>query len=469
MNIKKIILIVVFAVLLRLVGINQSLWLDEGAQVMMSSNPVVYQLVGRSDDFHPPLFYVLIHFWMKINSAEWFLRIPSLVFAVATIIFVYRWVLKVFGEKTATIASLFLCISPFLIYYSQEVRMYTLLALLATLSMIFLWENSWLGYIAVTSAMLFTHYAGFIVLATQVIWFIFNDKKRIGVFIENCAIVLLLFIFWVPQFLKQLEAGKTLITVLPAWTSLASLSVIKAIPVLLFKFSLGRITVDNKVIYSLIVLGIIAFLLLLLRKYTRKLDKIRIYLLFWFTVPVVLTLLVSFFSPMFQPFRLIYAIIPFYLFMAVAVNDFTNEKIRKGLIFIVVSVSLSGLIMYDTNPKFQREDWRRATNFVEFKDPAKSVVLFEFSSPPASYSWYTKNRVGAYGVIPGLVANQDLVSKQIVKAVSGKEDVYLFQYLQPLVDPEKIVEKWLVNNGYFLNQTYDFTGVGFVYNYKYHK
>jgi hypothetical protein len=43
--------------------------------------------------------------------------------------------------------------------------------------------------------------------------------------------------------------------------------------------------------------------------------------------------------------------------------------------------------------------------------------------------------------------------------------IYLFQYLQPLSDPDNNVKKWLSDNNFQLVDTQDFPGVGFVYNY----
>ena len=73
-------LILVLALSLRLVNLSQSFWLDEASQAMMSQKTISNIWYQRSGDFHPPLFYVLAHYWMQINKSESFLRLFCLIF-----------------------------------------------------------------------------------------------------------------------------------------------------------------------------------------------------------------------------------------------------------------------------------------------------------------------------------------------------------------------------------------------------
>lgn len=138
----KIILLLLLAFILRLINLNQSFWLDEGAQMVMSQKPVLFQWIGRINDFHPPLYYLLMHFWLKLGRSEWFLRLPAVLSGVATVYFIYLIARKIINEKVAVLSALFLTFAPFQIYYSQEARMYSLFALLTTASMLFLWKKS---------------------------------------------------------------------------------------------------------------------------------------------------------------------------------------------------------------------------------------------------------------------------------------------------------------------------------------
>ena len=81
-------LILLVALVLRLVSLNQSLWLDEATSAL-----VVRMSVGDMfarflpGDFHPPLYYLILKFWVSIfGNSEISLRMPSVIFGVITIL-----------------------------------------------------------------------------------------------------------------------------------------------------------------------------------------------------------------------------------------------------------------------------------------------------------------------------------------------------------------------------------------------
>lgn len=461
----QLIFILILALFLRLVNLNQSFWLDEGAQMVMSSQSLAFQWFGRSADFHPPLFYLLIHFWMKFGSVEWFLRFPSIIFGLGTVYLGYLFGKKLFGEKIGFLTGLFLAIAPFHIYYSQEARMYSLLAFLVTASMYFLWNKNWFGYLVTMVAMFYTHYASFAVIFTQFLWLMVWQRESLKSWLVSFLAAILFFLPWLPHFLKQLNAGGNLIEILPAWKNLATLSPLKSIPLLFFKFSLGRVNFENKVLYFLIILIIFLFIGFLFWLVSRKINTEKIFVLNWFLTPILAIWLISFITPMFQPFRLLFTIIPFYMLLAVGIREIKDRFDQKLAVVLVFLISLGGLGMYYFNPKFQREDWRRAVQLIESQNSGNSVALFEFSAPFAPYQWYSQGKITSFGALPGLKATPEIVEQEMEKATSGKDQIFLFQYLQELTDPQKQVEKWLISRNYQQSKVYDFSGVGFVYNY----
>src|SRR5450432_4095772 len=66
----------VLALSLRIASLTTSLWLDEGFSVASAR-----RLQGF--DALRPLYFLFLRWWMKLGTgAEWFLRLPSLVFGV---------------------------------------------------------------------------------------------------------------------------------------------------------------------------------------------------------------------------------------------------------------------------------------------------------------------------------------------------------------------------------------------------
>src|SRR3989344_8853773 len=115
-------LITFFAFILRLIGSNQSFWLDEGASISIAQLPLANILSAAGSDFHPPLFYLLLHFWLPLaDKSEWLIRLPNIVLGSLTIPAFY-FLLKAFFSKDKNnlplIASFLFAINPLHIYYS---------------------------------------------------------------------------------------------------------------------------------------------------------------------------------------------------------------------------------------------------------------------------------------------------------------------------------------------------------------
>jgi hypothetical protein len=108
---------------------TKGLWLDETFSVWMANQSVanMLQWVVRIDQ-HPPLYYLLLHYWIALNGdTAYYVRLLSALFGAATIPFIYLTGKRMAGAMVGLAAAVFLTFSLFNIYYSQETRMYTLL------------------------------------------------------------------------------------------------------------------------------------------------------------------------------------------------------------------------------------------------------------------------------------------------------------------------------------------------------
>jgi len=108
---------------------NKGLWLDETFSVWMSNHSLVdmLQWIARID-YHPPLYYLLLHYWMELNGdTAYSVRQLSVLFGAATIPIIYLIGKRMSGVVMGLAAAVILTFSPFNIRYAQETRMYTLL------------------------------------------------------------------------------------------------------------------------------------------------------------------------------------------------------------------------------------------------------------------------------------------------------------------------------------------------------
>lgn len=127
--------LVVISALLRFHNLGgESLWFDEVASWMQAKDGLADLIQRTAEDNYPPLHNLVLFVVIKLfGDSEWTLRLPSAIFSVANIGVVYWLGTMTIGRTAGLIGALMLALSPFDIAYSQEARMYSLLALAATL------------------------------------------------------------------------------------------------------------------------------------------------------------------------------------------------------------------------------------------------------------------------------------------------------------------------------------------------
>ena len=116
-----------------LVFLTQSLWRDEAFSVLLAKKSLFQLLYLTAADFNPPLYYLLLKFWIFIfGSSEIIVRSLSLIFySLSIYLFVHILEsLKIKGKALPTIAFSTL---PIVFYYAFEARMYSMLLFLTLL------------------------------------------------------------------------------------------------------------------------------------------------------------------------------------------------------------------------------------------------------------------------------------------------------------------------------------------------
>jgi hypothetical protein len=108
---------------------NRDLWIDEAGTYLVAARSFLTTLTLPTE-FHsqPPLYYVVLHFLIKINSSEWFLRGFSWLTVLAMLLYIlYR--LEELNLISRLFFALFFLFSGFTHYLAQELRPYSLSAL----------------------------------------------------------------------------------------------------------------------------------------------------------------------------------------------------------------------------------------------------------------------------------------------------------------------------------------------------
>lgn len=128
--------ILALGALLRVAQLDfQPLWWDEGYSVFFATRDFGTMLARTAIDIHPPLYYAFLQAWLGLlGAAAATMRVLSVLFGVAAIPLLYLVAQKLFDRRVGLVAAFLLALSPLAIYYSQELRMYGLVALLALAS-----------------------------------------------------------------------------------------------------------------------------------------------------------------------------------------------------------------------------------------------------------------------------------------------------------------------------------------------
>lgn len=194
-----------------------NLWRDEAFSFVMANQGVVDIIRTTAIDFNPPLYYIILHYWMLLfGTSEIALRSLSLIFFGGTLFLLFEIMHNVFkiSYKRCLLYLAFIAVNPFLLFYAFEARMYSMIVFLITLSYYAFWTKKRKLYIAAITLALYTHYFSVFILTFQAIeygilnfrsifswqYFVFL-KKRIRMFDKTTWKEISVFIFPVLIFL----------------------------------------------------------------------------------------------------------------------------------------------------------------------------------------------------------------------------------------------------------------------------
>src|SRR5579862_1591337 len=125
-------LMVVLAAALRLPNIDRAYWVDEGISIGISSHHLTQIPALLRLDGSPPLFYVLLHFWIRaFGTSEVATHLLPLLTSLLLIPVAWWCARTLFGPTAGRYATVLAATNPFLAWFSTETRMYPLICGLA--------------------------------------------------------------------------------------------------------------------------------------------------------------------------------------------------------------------------------------------------------------------------------------------------------------------------------------------------
>lgn len=331
-----------------LIWLFQSYWRDEAFSVILAQKPILELLQITAKDFSPPLYYILLKFWMMLlgdgEVATRSLSLLALIILIATLVMYFRKIEK-FSILEVAIVGFTVLQSPILTYYAFETRMYSWAALYATVSWLAIFKNKRHAYIVLTILGLYTHYFHVLVVLTQIAYLLLREfssnnkrpealralwSKWISVYVKIC----IAFAPWIIMVIFNHNQTPS-----SFWIKKPSLDLVLSTPAILatgyekdfnIPFNLAGLTVFINIL--IIVSGI--------KKVSRR-PKLKEYFssdhlayVLWYMLPAGIIALFSSFGPsLFLPRYLIVSS-PALIFIL------ADELKNKRLIFSIVLISI---------------------------------------------------------------------------------------------------------------------------------
>jgi uncharacterized membrane protein len=165
---------------------TQSVWYDEIFAMSVSRFGFAHMHKALIQDLvHPPLHYYALHEWFRVFGFGVFQgRLLSALFGTLAIVMIYVLADYLFDRTAALLSAVLLAFSQLAIMYSQEARPYAQLSLLyigcVYLFLRALREKSlrlWLGFLGVACLLVYTHYYGFLAIASLMAFGLLRRKE----------------------------------------------------------------------------------------------------------------------------------------------------------------------------------------------------------------------------------------------------------------------------------------------------
>lgn len=497
--------VVGLAFALRVAGLDfQSLWRDEVdairfATALWDDLLRMFVVPGQNG----PLYYVSLRPWLYLaGPSEYALRFFSVIFGTLAVPLVYRLSRRLFRSLPylALLAALLTATSPYLVWYSQEGKMYSLVLALVLLSMDrYLaalerggWQR-WVLYVVFTAAAVYVHFVAALMVPVQIVAFFLMTREtrrtRWKAWLASTGVLLLPYLpllrWQLPLALSPADSGYRFV---PLHDMLISL---------LANYSLGPISGSLRWATFLFVVLLLAAGWLW-REARSRLASLGI-LACWACLPVLSFFLLTLVRPMYTARYLIFLLPAYLILLAAGAIAIVRRSRLSGwlLLAVLLALSFSGLWRQSQTPV--KADFRSATEYVASRKSPQDLLVFQIPYGRHSFDYYlsryqeqhqrdtqeaavihwdseyrlfmplvTGNVPSSYRWAEGLYTNAgmdpDAVDSAMSRLTADSDTVWLIATEVGMWDERGLVQAWLEQRGLLADEAH-FVGVS-VYRYE---
>ena len=385
--------------------------MDEANSVRIAKMSLSQLVPEVSRDVNPPLYYILLHYWISFfGSSDFSVRFMSVIFAVLAILMIYKVGNLIFDKDVGLLSALILAFSIYHIHYSQEARMYSQAVLFTLVSMFYMIKHEREGklifagvYIISTVCLIYSHVYGLFILAAQNIYMLTrffldrNDLKPMitkWIFLQFATVIF--FIPWISAFMNQIIRVHS-----GFWIPTLPIRKI-ATPLLMYSGSWGLFT------FFVSLLCLSAGRYVFIKDSEKWEDHFRslwrrhrtegfadiwksYFLLAWLSVPIILPFLISrYFTPILMTRYTLVASPAFYLLTSKAIRHLAPRNIRTSCTIVIILLSLFNVHAYYKS--VNKPPWRDVAMHLDSSVLDTDLIIFHKGFCRHSFNYYFKKQ-----------------------------------------------------------------------------
>ena len=460
-----------------------------------------------------PLYYLLVRGWLRlVGQSEFGLRYLALLFGIVSIPLVYRVGRRLVGGQASALAAVVVTISPYLVWYSQDGKMY---AMVAALTLLAVWcqlealatgrVGWWVGFVMAASLSLYTHILSALMLPVYLVAFVLAWPHSRWQWRRGCVAFGLLTLPYVP-----LAAWQLPLVVNSHDTGHPFYPLHQMLSLLFNLYSRGTAMVGSWPVVAAFLFALFAGVFFSTRhadpeKQGRGREpsntlsqrasddgshmhgqrqasllqgsyvspallsnpagmRARLFLLVWLFLPMALIYLISLRAPVFEPRYLIFAAPAFYLLAALGIVSLSKlSRAATGLsLAVILSFSLLGVWIQASTPI--KSDFRAAAGYVQAHHQNGTPIMFQMPYIQYTFEYYYGHD---YVALEGPWTNdgkaETEVADGLARQLQGYSDLWLVASESWLWDSRDLTQAWLNQHAHLIESA-SFTLVD-VYHY----
>jgi 4-amino-4-deoxy-L-arabinose transferase-like glycosyltransferase len=350
----------VLAAVIRFYGIgHQGFWFDEAntALLVKFSPGKMLGLIPQTEST-PPLYYCVAWVWSRVfGDTEAGLRSLSALAGVLVVPVAYGAGARLVSPRAGVIVAALTACNPFLIWYAQEARAYSLLVLMCGLSLLAFAHarerptpRTLAAWVIVSVLALLTHYYAVAAVAPEGAWLLWEHRRRRSVQVAIGAAVLC-GLALLPLVLEQNSTGRD------SWIAHSPLNL--RLEQILPQFLIGTNTpLRQPLKFLAFVLAVVAMALVTIRAGAEERRRARLPAAFAAGGFLMALLFVAAGSDTLITRNLIELWLPAALLVAAGMASRHARRLGVLLCAGLCAVGLTGAIAVAAKYSFQRPDWR---------------------------------------------------------------------------------------------------------------